>query len=961
MAGQKPVNPERRRSTRYPLRIPVTIKWMGRMCWSVTEDISLGGLFLQTFNPPQPGEKLEILLKPHNGQGVQIYRGTVTHRRERNKGSIPEQQTHRLPGVGVSLEQGAQALFARVGPLISETAHPLTESVPAKSTPRHSLNQENWGGIGDSDFERLEDPTRIEEILEELSRGFHEIRLERLGSGVRCSTYLRRVLRTASPLRVEADPVDLRQAGPLPSGATPLHLTFSLGDRCYTLRILEDPLVLSGVWSFEVPPVLYYRRERRHPRYALELRNPLTVEFTDPSDSARQRVKNVLDISYPGLSFKNYPGDELYVPGARIPEMMIFAFDHFCRRTGAVVKHASLVCRPSGEIYQSVGLEFLQSQEDIPLIPRIKEGELEEIKGDALILQHLVRLSREDVRFLAAAPKCVLFADGRVEVSRGEDSGSLTMHSSLLPLRAESPFRHGPVNYHYLLNGIYHFFSSRSRLENGFVRMELPLTIYKAKRRRSLRVKPDEVQDFFHFLHPMLGRRLSFPLRDLSVRGLSFEGDYAEHLLWKGFCLRGCEIGLSGELLPLGSVEVRSVSRTLNEEGKVESRCGVEFADLPARTGKLISAFIFGRSNPKIHPLTCEKIESLWQLFYQSGFIYPSKDAYIKKIKPEINRTWEKLLSAETSFYKNIVFRELDVELGTASAVQVYENTWMFQHLAATEHPVKLIPKYVLLGLAHFLMENQDIKFLITYFRKENSFPRKIYSGFLESYPQEEQLRFTRFHYLTREIDRQPGDPARQPVRESVPRGVYVEEASDRDKATIENYFHKSLHPLLIRSRSFYRDELHLPGTSALFLSKGLIRERHCLVAKDRANGILAFALLENSSPGINLSGLINTFSVWSVCGEAERIRQARGCLIEATARRYEEWGARTAIALTCEEDISDYLAAGFEKVKEYVCFTSSRTAIKSYYEYVQERFGRFEQRKQKSRSSEPACETPPD
>ena len=447
----------------------------------------------------------------------------------------------------------------------------------------------------------------------------------------------------------------------------------------------------------------------------------------------------------------------------------------------------------------------------------------------------------------------------------------------------------------------------------------------------------------------MLGKRFSLQLLDISSRGLSFEADCSQVLLWKGFCLRACEILLGGEYLSLGRVEIRSLSETINQEGITEKRCGVEFLDLPAQTERRISALIFQHSNPKIHSLTAEKIEKLWQLFHQSGFMYPSKEAYIRKIMPAINKTWEKLLSGETSFYKNIVFREgEEEELGTASAVQVYENTWMFQHLAAAEHPIKLIPKYVLLGLAHFLMENQEIKYLITYFRKENSFPRKIYSGFLEAYPLEEQLRFTKHSFLSCELNGGTSGQV-QEFAASCPEGVVIEEANETDKEIMENYFRKNLHPLLIRSRSLYRDTFQLPETSALFCTKGLNRERRCLVARERGEGILAFALLENSSPGINLSGLLNSFSVFSVREGGERNRQVRKRLIESCINFYRSWGARTAICLTSEEDITDYLAQGFKKEKEYICFTSSRRAIKNYYDYVQERFGRFEERRLRS------------
>jgi len=175
--------------------------------------------------------------------------------------------------------------------------------------------------------------------------------------------------------------------------------------------------------------------------------------------------------------------------------------------------------------------------------------------------------------------------------------------------------------------------------------------------------------------------------------------------------------------------------------------------------------------------------------------------------------------------------------------------------------------------------------------------------------------------------------------------GIIIESATDEDREVMENYLQKILHPLQIRSRSLYRDAFHLPETSTRFFSRGLIRERHCLVAREEGGRMAAFALLENASPGINLSGLLNSFSLWSLPGVGPSNGPVRRALIRAVVERYRSWGARTAICLTEDRDLADYLAEGFRKTQEYVCFTSSRSTIKNYYDYVQERFGRLEQR----------------
>ena len=93
----------------------------------------------------------------------------------------------------------------------------------------------------------------------------------------------------------------------------------------------------------------------------------------------------------------------------------------------------------------------------------------------------------------------------------------------------------------------------------------------------------------------------------------------------------------------------------------------------------------------------------------------------------------------------------------------------------------------------------------------------------------------------------------------------------------------------------------------------------------------------------------MNTFSIYTVHPEGERARDARRSLLDATLTCYRSWGARVAICLTDEDDLSDYMDAGFRKEKEYVCLSWSRRMIKNYYDYVQEKFSRFEERKQRT------------
>ena len=930
------------------LQVPLVFRKQDRLLWSMSEDMSEGGLFLRSHWPPDPGESLKIHLRDPGAGETMVLDGKVVHRRERTEAALPGEEPPRVPGVGVAFGEIPPAQKDRLAAMLSTEGLSMPEGSPSMDpVPEREENSEEDGTA----FRVLESPERIRGVFECLCRKLCPIRLKRLGGQIYYTTYFREVVADPAEERVTTEPVALKDFDSAFSEKVPFVLHFDLEDHSYAFSLTERPQAMVEGWRFPLPARLYLSRDRRTPRYASAIKHPLTVEFPDPSNPALQRVKNVLDISFGGLAFKNYPGDEVYFPGQSLSHLTICDFDHVCRKTDGVVRHTTFVCLPDGEVYQKVGIEFAdQGASVLEEVPAVKEGELEQIAMPSSILQHLQKVASYRVKILTGLDHSVLFSDGRLQAEKQNGGVEITITSHLLSHSPESDFLEARLTYHYLFHGSYHFFSARTRKRNGFLVLEMPSVIHRARRRKVIRVRPEGiVTTRFRCLHPVLGRKITFAVRDLSVRGLSFESDYLRDLFWRGFRLRGCEIQLGDESFPLGSVEIRSLVQSVTASGEWDRHCGAEFLDLPPATERRISAYIFRKNNPQIHAPAAERIENLWQLFNRSGFIYPSKMAYIRKIRPEIDETWKRLLSHEIPFYKQIVFREGDEELGTASAVQVYENTWLFQHLAVSSHPIKLIPKYVMLGLAQFLMENRDIKYLITYFRKENSFPRRMYSGFLERYPLQEQLRFTRHSFLCldlserEDLERQERPPAIRPDAR-----IVVGHPTETEKDIIGHYFRKRFHPLLIRSRSLYPDTLHLPETSAIFRSQDLKRERSCLVAR-QGGTLLAFALLEDASPGINLSGLLNTFSMYTVQPADERTAEARKSLMDATIECYRSWRARVAICLTEEEDLTDYLEAGFRKEKEYVCLFWSRRTIKSYYDYVQERFCRFEERKQRT------------
>jgi hypothetical protein len=953
MAG---IKPEKRLYPRRCLQVPIVFQKWERLLWSISEDIGTGGLFLKSYCPPDPGEDLKIhLADPRAGEPM-VLRGKVVHRREGTKAGLFLEKMQRPAGVGIAFEDVSPIQEERLRALLSERGLSSTQGEATAPCPE----AEGEDREAPASYQGLEDPAEIRRVFQALCKKIHPVRMKRLGGRIHYTTYFRDVIGLSVPFRVEAEAVGLKDFDSVFSEKVPFAFLFDLEEYSYFFSVTERPEVMASSWSFALPPRLYRGPDRRSPRYSSAIKHPLTVEFPDPADGSLQQVKNVLDIGFGGLAFKNDPGEEVYSPGQFLSNMEIFDFDRACWKTDGLVRHTSFVCLPNGGVFQKVGIEFTdEGASELKEVPPVKEGEVEKIEAHASIRHHLKRVASTRVQILSGLDHTILFSDGRLFAEKQNGGLELTVTSHLLSQSAGSDLAEGRLSYHYLYHGTYHFFSARTKKQNGSLCLEMPAVINRVRRRKAVRVRPEGmVKTRFRCFHPVLGRKVTFPVRDLSIRGLSFESDYTRDLFWRGIRLRSCEILFGDEYHPLGSVRVRTLVQSVTGTGEWDRRCGVEFHDLPAETESRLSAYILRNSNPRIRAPVAERIENVWELFTRSGFLYPSKMAYIRKMRPEIDETWKRLLSDDTPFYKQIVFSEGEEELGTASAVQVYEDTWLFQHLAASSHPVRLISKDVMLGLAQFLMENRNAKYLITYFRKENSFPRKMYGGFLDRYPSEEEFCFEKYHFLSLDLDEQERVGGQQRISTlGSGGGINVGHARDTDKEIIECYFEKHLHPLLIRSRSLSRDVLHLPETAAMFRDKGLKRERSCLVAK-QGGKLLAFALLENSSLGVNLSGLLNAFSIYTVHPEGDRACDARRSLLDAALTCYRSWGARVAICLTKEDVLSHYMDAGFRKEKEYVCLSWSRRMIKNYYDYVQEKFSRFEERKQ-GKPQEPVSDPP--
>jgi len=76
-------------------------------------------------------------------------------------------------------------------------------------------------------------------------------------------------------------------------------------------------------------------------------------------------------------------------------------------------------------------------------------------------------------------------------------------------------------------------------------------------------------------------------------------------------------------------------------------------------------------------------MDSLWELFFDSGFIYPDKYGIISQYTRPLKETYRKLYEEGQDIFTHLTYQDQGQVYGHMSMVKAYENSWIIHHLAA--------------------------------------------------------------------------------------------------------------------------------------------------------------------------------------------------------------------------------------------------------------------------------------
>jgi hypothetical protein len=256
----------------------------------------------------------------------------------------------------------------------------------------------------------------------------------------------------------------------------------------------------------------------------------------------------------------------------------------------------------------------------------------------------------------------------------------------------------------------------------------------------------------------------------------------------------------------------------------------------------------------------------LWDFFFDTGFIYPDKYAFIQKNKDKIKKTYERLYNDNPHIARHFIYQDKGRILGHMAMIRFYQNTWMIHHHAARKSSGNKAGLIVLDQIGRMINDSGRIyslhmDYFIAYYRSDNKFPRRIFGGAAKSINDPKRCSVDTFAYYHHRKEKKE-----RPCR--LPQGWRLDISQPEDFEELGKYYDHSAGGLMLGALDLTPDKFDHGDLSDLYQEAGLRRDRHFFSLKK--NGCLkALATVVLSDAGLNLSDLTNCLKIFVVDAES--------------------------------------------------------------------------------------------
>jgi hypothetical protein len=470
------------------------------------------------------------------------------------------------------------------------------------------------------------------------------------------------------------------------------------------------------------------------------------------------------------------------------------------------------------------------------------------------------------------------------------------------------------------------------RRREGTLEVTLPLVMRRRRRRREQRAfVPAAEPVWVTFRNPVTGSEEGRRVVDLSFGGLCFEIDPAVDVVWPGIVLENAVVTAQDERIEGGEIEVRSIER--GRDGRVLCHAANRHADRVddwALVG-LLSAL----KHPHVEAHDGSDFRSALALYRRAGLLADFINRNLDPILPEAAGSWRRLHDPSAQIGCTFLYRTPDGLRGACSGVRAWERTWLAQHFASASPADGQVTGALHMAYLDFVLPRPDAHHMAFFCKSDNEGMNAFYSKFLSLTGTPEAMEKISVDFWIRRAD-ETGSAAPPPPRP----GYRARPLEDGDELCIGRGAERSLGRLSASALSFQDREIRLPYTDTRFQRACLRRYRDGHVVT-RDGQVVTAALCEHTSPGVNLTWMLNA---WWLIPVHPALDEGGAATAEALRLVIEAIppvpnGDRFVITPS-EVGPAPLLAAGFEKIAAVFLYVFDRSGMHRYYQYVADRYG---------------------
>ena len=361
------------------------------------------------------------------------------------------------------------------------------------------------------------------------------------------------------------------------------------------------------------------------------------------------------------------------------------------------------------------------------------------------------------------------------------------------------------------------------------------------------------------FHHPFLKKRVQREVADISTSGFSVYEKADESVLLPGMIIPELTINFAGILRMKCTAQV--IYR-LEENGR-GVHCGLAILDTDITTYSHLTHILTNSLDPQSYIFGDIDTDDLWEFFFDTGFIYPTKYRLIQSYRKDFKETYRKLYQQNPEIARHFTFQKNGRINGHISIVRAYDRAWLIHHHVARTMDNKKNGLMVLKQIMHYLndiyrLPSANMDYVMCYFRPESKFPDRVFGGFARALKNPRTCSLDLFSYFLYNSFS---------VRTQLPDGWSLKECLKSDFWELNRFYNQYSGGLFLDALGLLQQGLNDEPLEGVYRRLGFLRKwkAYCLKYEGELHAVL---IVNESDLGLNLSELLNGITILVTNGE---------------------------------------------------------------------------------------------